>query len=308
MPGLADLHYKVVGDLAQRPLQSSVSGPEFVDMQVYGHASVSLTLANMGMLNVDVPVAIYQTGDGGFDRDVGTAFGELRATARIAWMGPVPPPEIALGTQIDVWFPTGDPDSMTGDELVKARPSATVSGKLDSFVYALNLGYIFRNHLDLGVSEIGGGPTFGAAAAILLADERVQLGTEVFGNTVTPVEGSEAPFFDAASTPLQAMVGVRVRAGDFAFALATGPGITAAPGSAVFRTVASVAFTADDRVVDRDADGLRDRSDRCPDDPGFSEDGCPPPDRDGDTIADPVDSCPDDPGLVHVDPSKHGCP
>jgi outer membrane protein OmpA-like peptidoglycan-associated protein len=97
---------------------------------------------------------------------------------------------------------------------------------------------------------------------------------------------------------------------------------------------------------DRDKDGIIDREDACPDDPGVKTDdpttnGCPPPppdrdkdgildsedacpdtagmktddprtngcaDRDGDSILDPIDACPDVPGIQHPDPKKHGCP
>jgi hypothetical protein len=54
---------------------------------------------------------------------------------------------------------------------------------------------------------------------------------------------------------------------------------------------------------DRDADGVADDLDACPDEPGVpSAEGCP--DRDGDGIADGADSCPDTPGVD----AGSGCP
>lgn len=54
---------------------------------------------------------------------------------------------------------------------------------------------------------------------------------------------------------------------------------------------------------DRDKDGIVDKEDQCPDDPGLLEfAGCP--DRDGDKIPDKNDACPDTPGL----PAFSGCP
>ena len=54
---------------------------------------------------------------------------------------------------------------------------------------------------------------------------------------------------------------------------------------------------------DRDKDGIIDKKDECPDDPGPEEyNGCP--DRDGDGIIDIKDDCPDDPGLAIY----KGCP
>ncbi len=56
---------------------------------------------------------------------------------------------------------------------------------------------------------------------------------------------------------------------------------------------------------DRDRDGVIDRNDRCPDIPGLKEAyGCPFSDRDKDGVADEKDRCPDIPGAV----KKEGCP
>jgi len=62
---------------------------------------------------------------------------------------------------------------------------------------------------------------------------------------------------------------------------------------------------------DRDGDGIIDREDACPDQPGVfsvvaTEQGCP--DRDLDGVADQSDACPNQPGLRDGDPRKNGCP
>ena len=65
---------------------------------------------------------------------------------------------------------------------------------------------------------------------------------------------------------------------------------------------------------DRDEDGIFDTDDACPDEKGVASDdpkknGCPPPkDTDGDGIIDPEDACPNDPGPRSDDPKKNGCP
>jgi outer membrane protein OmpA-like peptidoglycan-associated protein len=56
--------------------------------------------------------------------------------------------------------------------------------------------------------------------------------------------------------------------------------------------------------LDRDGDGVLDKVDQCPDEPGPKPTGCPTPgDRDGDGFLDPDDKCPDDPGIA-----PDGCP
>jgi outer membrane protein OmpA-like peptidoglycan-associated protein len=54
---------------------------------------------------------------------------------------------------------------------------------------------------------------------------------------------------------------------------------------------------------DRDADGIVDPVDACPDRFGPAPSGCPIPDTDGDGWRDPDDHCPDVPGI-----EPHGCP
>ena len=56
-------------------------------------------------------------------------------------------------------------------------------------------------------------------------------------------------------------------------------------------------------IKDKDKDGIADKDDACPTEPGTAAtQGCP--DRDGDGIADKNDKCPDEPGLAN----NHGCP
>ncbi|NML23914.1 OmpA family protein [Pseudoflavitalea sp. G-6-1-2] len=56
---------------------------------------------------------------------------------------------------------------------------------------------------------------------------------------------------------------------------------------------------------DKDGDGVADKVDKCPDVAGLRKyGGCPPPDRDGDGIIDEEDKCPDVPGTIKY----KGCP
>jgi outer membrane protein OmpA-like peptidoglycan-associated protein len=65
---------------------------------------------------------------------------------------------------------------------------------------------------------------------------------------------------------------------------------------------------------DRDGDGVADKDDACPDQPGLATadpktNGCPPPaDKDADGIPDAQDACPDQPGPASSDPKTNGCP
>lgn len=86
-----------------------------------------------------------------------------------------------------------------------------------------------------------------------------------------------------------------------------------ATGALVTPTATSV-VTADRTRggADRDADGLPDADDRCPDAAedadGFEDDGCPDADNDRDRIADAGDRCPDEPETMNGHEDDDGCP
>lgn len=68
-----------------------------------------------------------------------------------------------------------------------------------------------------------------------------------------------------------------------------------------------------DPIADRDADGVPDVRDRCPDEPedqdGFQDDdGCPDPDNDQDGIQDAADKCPNEPEDQDGFQDDDGCP
>jgi protein phosphatase len=83
------------------------------------------------------------------------------------------------------------------------------------------------------------------------------------------------------------------------------PTDTAAPGAATSTPAPTLTptNTPTPRPPDTDRDGVIDRNDLCPSQPGLPElNGCPDRDRDG--VADGQDACPDEPGPV----DNGGCP
>lgn len=305
--GFMDGYAKVVATYGHRPLRHTDDGREFVTSQLFGYADLTLSLAHLLLLSVDLPVAIAQAGDEGFAAEPGTALGDLRSTLRIgAYRSPRQ--EIGLGAQLDVWFPTGDGERVAGDGAVRASPQLAASGTVGGFAYTASLGYLFRERERFGDAEVGGALTYGVGLAALLYDDTLQIGPELRGQAVLPDPDHDAFFFDEGLTPVEALFGAKLRLGYVVLGAAAGPGLTNAPGVASYRFVGSLAFVEDHRIFDRDGDRLDDDLDRCPGEPGFDAVGCPLPDRDGDTVLDRDDACPDLPGLVHAEPSKHGCP
>jgi len=174
-----------------------------------------------------------------------------------------------------------------------------------------------------GLADLGTEMMFGGAFGFLLADRMLQIGPEIYGSTLMVGDDS----FSGDTTNLEAIVGARYRIGDFVLGAGAGPGITRGIGTPALRVLASFAYAPPPPKPappppprrlppsDRDKDGIPDKVDACPDEPGVkSEDpdkhGCPPPppDRDGDGILDRYDACPDTKGVASDDPAQNGCP
>lgn len=303
--GLLEPHAMLVGHYADRPLRYTLHNRDYVTHTAHGHLSLSAALAEAILLNADLPFAIVQDGDE--STSPGAGIEDLRLSLRVVGHG-TPEHVLDLALQLDTWLPTGDEDELRGDGRVRFNPKVVAGGLSDRFVYTTNVGFLFREHRDFGSAEMGNAVTFGVGFGVLALDKRLQLGPELWGNTVLAAEGSESPFLGRNSSPIEAMLGARIRFGDFILGAGLGRGITRAPGVARLRGMLSLTHTFDDRVLDRDGDGWNDPADRCPMDPGFGSNGCPYADSDGDTVPDASDACPAEPGLVHAEAAKHGCP
>jgi hypothetical protein len=196
-------------------------------------------------------------------------------------------------------------------------------------------------------------PLEGLLALIFLGiSPRLASASILAGNWVTTyatLQGAidaRAPFATEASTPIEMGAGIQTSAlGEFTLSVGASWGLTAAPGAAGVRAIASLQWAP--RFVDEDRDGFRDdpaidqciglpedfdhfedndgcpedndhdaipdEEDRCPlvdeDEDGFEDDdGCPDPDNDGDGVRDGEDVCPDEAQGDRADPSRRGCP
>ncbi len=127
--------------------------------------------------------------------------------------------------------------------------------------------------------------------------------------------GPVAPFGTGASLLSPALLAVddRIALGhsrDTYLIVGGDLGLDTAIGVPIVRLLLSVGWAP--RNHDRDADGVPDDLDQCPDLPedrdGIQDDdGCPEDDADGDGIFDEEDACPLVPGLASPDPKKNGC-
>ena len=309
----------LLGDYAYRPLvlytnDGDESAGNVVKNQLFMHGSVSVGLFGRLNLSLNVPVALWTSGDspsaGGVSvpSPSGAAFGDLRFSARVRLVGEARgPAELDLGGS--VWVPTGSPSNYTSDGTARGAPELFLSGEAGIIAYAVHAGVTIRAKQQVLESTVGNEMSAGAALGFLLAKKKLQLGPEIYGTTTF-----EDPFAKASSN-FEGIAGARYRAGDFVFGAGAGPGFTRGLGTPAARVVASFAYAPEPEEKhepsDRDHDGVLDPDDVCPDAPGErtgdpQTNGCP--DGDGDHVIDKLDACPKVPGVPTSDPKTNGCP
>jgi OmpA-OmpF porin, OOP family len=318
------------GDWGYKPLvfyaQNGDERTAVVRNQFFAHLGADVLIADRLRLGVNVPVAVYQSGDSAtlgtttYRSSNATTVGDLRFAADLRLLGEYRGPvEFAAG--VAVYLPTGSQAAFTGDGKVRLAPRLLLAGEVGAFVYAGQVGFLYRaNDAGFAGAAMGNEVFVTAAAGLRVADERLVLGPELYGSTNVT---SGSAFFARRTSPFEVLFGAHYLATrDVRVGAGFGPGLTRGLGAPEFRGLFSLEYAPaitepvaeKPPELDRDHDGILDAVDACPDVPGVKTDdpstnGCPPPkDRDKDGILDAEDACPDDPGVRTDDPKTNGCP
>ncbi|MGO8994905.1 MAG: OmpA family protein [Polyangiaceae bacterium] len=317
----------IVGDYSYRPLaiynadgsvRSNIVGDQF-----FLHVGASLVLLNRLRFGLNVPVAIYQDGQGGtyagvtYPQPSAQAMGDVRLGVDLRLVGEYGDP-FTLGLGVQVYFPTGSQTNYTGDGSVRLQPRLMAAGDISIFAYAVRFGFEYRELSgDFANSPVGSELTYGASAGLRFLDHRLLIGPEVDG-AATVSDSSQ--IFATRTTPLEGILGAHSTiADDWKIGLGGGAGLTRGYGSPTARGMAVIEWAPAVKKPpsDRDGDGIPDTEDACPDERGVRTDdpktnGCPPPppppDRDGDGIPDSQDACPEQSGVKTDNPTTNGCP
>jgi OOP family OmpA-OmpF porin len=313
----------LLGDYGYRPMlwknDGDVVGP-IVKHQLILHVSASISLWDRLWLSADMPVALINSGSNvssTLPAPSGVSAGDLRPGARVRLLG-ANRSLATLSLSATLYVPTGKKNQYMSADEIHGMPALVLSGENDSIAYAANLGVDLRKqhkNAGSGLPDFGSSLNGGAAFAFLLADRMLQIGPEVYVNSL--LVGNQR--FKRNATNLEAILGARMRITDWVMGLGAGPGIIPGLGTPSYRVVASVAYVpmpvaapVRPQPSDRDKDGILDADDACPDVKGVrssdpERNGCPP-DRDGDTVLDKDDACPDVKGIPSDDPETNGCP
>ncbi|HKY39351.1 MAG TPA: OmpA family protein [Polyangiaceae bacterium] len=321
------------GDLGHKPLvlydQDGEELQAIIEDQLFVHVGGSLVLWERLRLGVSLPILAYQAGEGGtlggtsFVASEDAAIGDVRAGLDVRLVGKYRWPA-SLAAGVAVFAPTGKEQAFASDGQVRVLPRLLLGGDIGNLAYAAKLGVLYRaNDSGFNGSPTGTEAVVAAAIGYRSDDGKLVLGPELFGSTV--VSSGDA-FFSRRGTPFELLLGAHYKPhDDLRIGAGFGPGLTRGFGAPQFRGVLSLEWAPEPEKEplvlrpprapsDRDKDGILDRNDACPDEPGVESDdpkkhGCPlPGDKDGDGILDLDDACPDEAGVASDDPEKNGCP
>jgi OmpA-OmpF porin, OOP family len=323
----------LLGDYAYRPLTlysepNDVKVGDLTKNYLVVHVAAGLTLWDRLLVAADMPLILLNSGDDlsgyGFTSPSGVAAGDLRLSARVRLVGEARSPAVlSLGGHLFVF--TGNKDKYAGEGSVHGTPVLVFSGETSFLAYAATAGVDIRSKTSYTDVTLGTQLVFGGAIGVLLVDRMLQVGPEVYGTTL--MVGSDR--FGRATTSVEGILGLKARLGPMVLGAGAGPGFSHGMGTPALRVLLSVAYAPEPapppppppppprkkKPADRDHDGIPDKYDACPDEPGVASDdpaknGCPPPppDRDGDGIPDKDDACPDVKGVANGDPRENGCP
>jgi OmpA-OmpF porin, OOP family len=322
--------FGVVGDYAYKPLVVfNPNGSErtpVVEDQLFLHIGTSIVLFDRLRFAANLPVALFEHGDSAMLTSMGkaialpapgsAALGDLRLDADVRLFGKNGE-YITMAAGAQVWLPTGNQTLYAGDGGVRVGPHVLAAGEAGPFAYAASAAFVYHaQDQAYAGAAIGGEVVLGGAVGLLALQKHLLIGPEIYGRTDVTNSGT---FFAQAQSPVEGLLGVHLAAGLFRFGLGGGTGFTEGLGSPQARVVGSIDIIAPASAPpppsDRDHDGILDKDDACPDEPGIKTDdpatnGCPPPlpDRDKDGVPDPDDACPDTPGVKTNDPKTNGCP
>jgi outer membrane protein OmpA-like peptidoglycan-associated protein len=186
---------------------------ELVQRQFAFLLGASLSVADHALIDVSVPFVASRSGQTPFPGTSavsGTGIEDIRLGARYALRhGEL----LAVAAGLRLWLPTGDQASFGSDGTVRAEPQLLASGRLGPLLYAGDVGFLLRKEQTAAYADVGSAVTAGASLGVLLFDERLQVGPEVYGRM--QFKGSD-------TSPVEGLLAARWRQGNLLFGGALG--------------------------------------------------------------------------------------
>ena len=255
---------------------------------------------------------------------------------------------VGIAARTTIWVPTGSDAGFVSDGVARVEPRLIADVALGDFVVVANAGYQVRGKRIAVGFRSDDVIRWGLATRWQWSDHG-QIELASFGaHSPFPGRDPRDIDIDRPNStahPIELMAGASYDIGDVRVGIGVGRALTQAVGAPRLRVTTTIGYAppgnaaaeradassddddaihragqrstdcsgepclARDDDADRDGDGVSDRADVCPDDPGpVDRGGCPVADADGDGLDDFQDECPDlaeDPDQFQDD---DGCP
>lgn len=296
-----------------------------IEHQLLGHLDVAGSFLDRVTLNLSLPITLLERGNATatITPTSGTV-GDPRLGFMVRLWGQPDESPISINLGANFFIPlrgfTGDSSAVTptsSDSAIRILPRLVLAGLGHHIRWSAVAGFLFRPEAIIGGSAMGIGTGSEIQLGVLVnyADKvrRFAVGPELLLSTL--VTGGQT--FGRDSTSIEVLLGGHYNiASQVQVGLAAGLGALRQPGTPDARVLLRLAYAPIRRLdgpSDRDHDGITDKEDACPDEPGVRSDdprlnGCPLRDRDADGVLDRDDLCPDVPKGPHPDPQRLGCP
>ncbi len=332
------------GDYAINPLDlvridpTGAQGPETdaIEGMFVLHVGAQVSFLDRVGIHVSLPVSLLQSGISSGIAPViapadGPAVGDLRAGLRIRLFGHADKDPFSLHVGANFWAPIGSRADNMGDGNLRLEPRLTLAGRGGPIRWSFGGGFQVRSDLDVSNLAFGNEIRLTAAVGVVLADERLMIGPEVYFFTPLrsysaaqvaqfgPNLNGDSTTFNSRASGGEVYLGASYLIADaFRIGVAGGPGFMQGPGVPTGRVIFNLAYAPITResapvVTDSDGDGVLDPDDQCPTTPqGTHPDparlGCPLTDTDSDGVFDGEDQCVNEPQGATPDPARRGCP
>ena len=293
-----------------------------IEHQLIGHVDLAGSFLDRVLLTASLPIVFLERGTAaaGITPNDGVSVGDPRFGLMVRLFGQPYRSAISMSIGGQIWVPlrkfTDSIPAQGSDQEVRGLPKIVIGGLAKSIMWSFTAGVLIRQEAVIGTladksgSTVGTELQLGAALAYANVAKRFAIGPEAVLSSV--LTGGHA--FKQDFTSLEVLLGIHYNiAKIIQLGVGGGVGILRQPGTPDGRVLLRLAYAPirDTEEKDRDKDGIADRSDACPDEPGIRTDdrdtnGCP--DRDGDKVVDKIDLCPDVPRGPRPDPNRLGCP
>ena len=292
-------------------LRAPVAEP-LVTTQLAGDLVASFAVLNRLELGIDLPFGYqrYYVTPSFLPSLKSVGLGDLRLELKaLLWAPDVAGQRFGLSVVAGASAPSGNTTMFLGQDGWTGRFRLVGEWRSSLLSVAINFGAVVRSDRDFGDLHVGTQLVWGVGAAVPLP-----LGFAILGEArgLIGVGLPNGASLTRAEAPAELTVGARWRAKlGLELIVAGGTGLSRGYGTPDGRLIGGIRYTSPERAPkaperDSDNDGVFDRDDKCPSEPGpASNGGCPlPADSDGDGVPDRDDKCPNEPGAR----DNGGCP